>query len=141
MCAYTQADSRAKVAQLKSMSQRGPSTHLMFDLPTKLITTTPTELLKDCRGANSRYHPPTYGSVAPSTLSVFFSFTQTATKTASACASADGFPSHTLMRPGLSSNLSLSHVAFQLHTHPPTLTIFFSHSAFFGAPNCSLTAF
>lgn len=46
VCVCIQTESSAEVAEPKSMSQRGPSTHLMFDLATKLITMTPTELLR-----------------------------------------------------------------------------------------------
>lgn len=50
MCVCIQTDSTAELAEPKSMSQRGPCTHLMFDLATKLITMTPTELLRAWRG-------------------------------------------------------------------------------------------
>lgn len=51
VCVYIQSrDSSAEVAEPKSTSQRGRCTHLMFDLATKLITTTPTELLRTWRG-------------------------------------------------------------------------------------------
>lgn len=43
---HTKVDSSAEVAEPKSASQRGPGAHLMFDLATKLITMTPTELQK-----------------------------------------------------------------------------------------------
>lgn len=50
VCMCVQTDSSAEVAEPKTTSQRGPCTHLMFDLATKLITMTPTELLRAWRG-------------------------------------------------------------------------------------------
>ena len=42
----SKVDSSAEVAELNSLSQRRPCTHLLFDLATKLIIMIPTELGK-----------------------------------------------------------------------------------------------
>ena len=96
VCVYIQSgDSSAEVAEPRSTSQRGRCTHLMFDLATKLITTTPTELLR-ASGGDGIQTDTTHRLVAAWHQHMLFvcdhlcfSWTWTV-ETALACAAADG---------------------------------------------------